>query len=89
MFGRIAYSGGGTYETAHHPITPSQLASLNSVLVFEDFRDPAYLGVEIDNVRVTMDAAASVPEPSGLVLFLTGVAGLGTVTLVRKRARQR
>jgi hypothetical protein len=82
MFGRISHSG-GLYETPHFAITPSQLASLPEVEIFEDYRDSFYLGAEYDNVQVTTDAG-TVPEPSTLVIF----SGLGVIGLVMSRRRR-
>ena len=50
-FQRLIYTS-GVYETPHHDITPSQIATLTEVRLFEDYRG-AYLGVALDNVSVT------------------------------------
>jgi hypothetical protein len=56
FYGRLT-SSAGVAETAHHPISASQIASLNTVntvVLFEDYRRTyAYGGAVFDNVVVT------------------------------------
>ncbi len=78
VYGR-ADLGSGFVETTHFAMTAAQFATVNSVLVFQDFRSPTvYLGLEVDNI--TVDAVV-IPEPSALALML-----IPLLFLLRRRA---
>ena len=86
VYGRLTHSG-GSYETTHVAIAPEQLASLTEVRILEDYRDPAYLGAEFDNVRVTT-TVSTIPAVSewGLVVMAALMLAAGAVVVSRRRA---
>ena len=60
--------GSGFFETTHYTITGAQFATVDSVLIFQDYRSPTvYLGAEFDNI--TVDAVV-IAEPSAIALIL-------------------
>ncbi len=60
--------GSGFFETTHYTITGAQFATVDSVLIFQDYRSPTvYLGAEFDNI--TVDAVV-IAEPSVIALML-------------------
>ena len=60
--------GSGFFETTHYTITGAQFATVDSVLIFQDYRSPTvYLGAEFDNF--TVDAVV-IAEPSAIALML-------------------
>ena len=73
VYGRADF-GSGFFETAHFAVSATQLASLNSVYILQDYRNPtAYLGAEFDNLLVT---SSEVPIPAAVWLFGSGLIGL-------------
>jgi len=85
VYGRLTHSA-GSYETAHVAITPSQLASLTEVAIWEDYRDSLYLGAEYDNVRVTTAAAVPAVSEWGLAAMAALMLAAGAVVVSRRRA---
>ena len=74
--------GSGAQQTPHYAVTDVQIATLNEVGVYFDFRGGR--GPELDNLRV-FDNVPSVPEPSIAVLMSSA---LGLIVFVARR-RQR
>lgn len=80
--------GGGATQTTHYAVTAAQIAAIDQVFGFFDFRSAnpggtfastglgtQFGGAQWDNISVTGTFAA-IPEPSLAVLFGLGIAGL-------------
>jgi len=90
VYGRYDF-GSGLLDTVHYSITAAQLAGIDAVAGYADYRGQNYgastpygktfSNAEYDNIQFASSAAANVPAPSVLTLLLAGLLALG----VRRR----